>query len=281
MEMNRIIKWLFFCFLNFFCLLSFGQEKVEKFNIKSNAVQTEYMIEVVLPKEFSEEEKYPIIYCTDWYLTSGFLKSIYSWLEFGRSVESVILVGISVEKNAQDWSMNRYRDFTPTYPKDEYSIGYTYTPALEQTGGAENFATFIKYELIPFIESKYTSDTLRRGFIGYSLGGLFGTYILYSNADLFHYYLIGSPSLWWDSFSLINELKNSKLVPIKQGKIYLSVGENEDGVMLQGYGFLKDKLRRLQSDSIVLKTEIIKNEGHASGLPVSLYNGVRFLYGKK
>ncbi|MBU1011784.1 MAG: hypothetical protein KKG99_02160 [Bacteroidetes bacterium] len=244
MKVNRIFNYFIVLFTLCLNLLCLGQSNIEKHRIRSIAVNSDYLIEIVLPKEYSKEEKYPIVYCTDWFHTSGFLKSIYSWLEYGRSVKNVILVGISVEKNAQEWSVNRYRDFTPTHPHDNYSIGYTYAPALELTGGANNFVKFIKHELIPFAESKFSSDTSKRGFIGYSLGGLLCAYILYHDPGIFHYYLIGSPSLWWDNFSLINELKDSKTEPIRQGKIYLSIGEYEDGEMLQGFGQLRDYIEK-------------------------------------
>jgi hypothetical protein len=259
-----------------------GQTDTQTVSIYSKAVKAEYSIEIVLPQKYSPKEKYPIVYCADWYHTSGFLKAIRRWLEFGRSAENVILVGISNEKNAHEWALNRNRDFTPSQPHDNYSIGYTYAPALKLTGGAGKFVEFLRNELIPYVERKYTADTSQRGFIGYSLGGLLGTYILCHEPHLFRYYLISSPSLWWDNFSLINDCKaNSNVEQVKQGRIYLSVGENEDGVMLQGFGMLKERLRANQSDSLVLKTEVLENERHASGLPVALYNGYRFLYGNK
>jgi len=80
-----------------------------------------------------------------------------------------------------------------------------YQGALEKTGGAPRFADFLEDELIPYIESHYPGDPSRRCFVGYSLGSS-GCASSDQQSRLFQYYLLGSPSLWFNDYYLAARL---------------------------------------------------------------------------
>jgi hypothetical protein len=93
---------------------------------------------------------------------ADYLKALPKLLDMGRLTEPFAFVGISVQGNMDDWSMMRYRDFTPARPTDDYSKRHTYAKVLDITGGTGRFVTFLKDELIPHIESAYPVDPSRR-----------------------------------------------------------------------------------------------------------------------
>lgn len=250
------------------------------FQLKSEYNQETYEIEIVFPfKTLNPGIKYPVIYCMDWFILGDYLKSLPKLMKLGNLVEPYIMVGISQGSTHHDWATMRTRDLTPANPEDEYSRNNMYSQALDKTGGAGNYAMFLKNKLVPFIENKYPIDDSKRCFVGYSLGGLFGIYSMKYTPTLFQYYLIGSPSLWFNNYYLSSELEklsSDQLSSIK--KIYLSVGEEESWEMLKSYALLRSIFLKQSLSDKHLKMEIIPNSGHVGAMPISLYNGVRFLF---
>ncbi len=53
-------------------------------------------------------------------------------------------------------------------------------------------------ELIPYVNRAYRVDPDDKTIMGLSFSGLFPTYLLFTETDLFEHYVIVSPSLWWD-----------------------------------------------------------------------------------
>ena len=211
-------------------------------------------------------------------MLGDYLKSLPRLMALGRVTEPCVLVGITDGSSAQDWAIMRTRDFTPAQPTDEYSRSFMYPGAMDQTGGAVKFEAFLKNELIPYVESHYPCDPARRCFLGYSLGGLLGTHILATDPDLFQYYLLGSASLWFDDYSMEGELAKVPPDGFRALKgIYVSVGDEESWEMLRSYGILRTALKRRGVGSPRARTEIIASAGHVGAMPISLYNGLRFL----
>lgn len=278
--MNKLIICIGFILLGFMIGAAFGQGEANRFELVSKAVQVQYKIEVVVPTgTFSAEAKYPVIYCTDWFILKDYLNALPKLMKLGQLTEPYIVVGITEGQNTDDWAVMRTRDFTPSYPTDEYSKKNMYSKALDKTGGAIKFTKFLKEELVPYIESKYQCDSTRRCFLGYSLGGLLGVHILTSNPQLFQYYLLGSPSLWFNNFYLASELGEmtaERLQTIK--KVYLSVGEEESWEMMKGFCMLRDTFKEKGFEESKIKTEIIAASGHVGAMPIALYNGIRFLF---
>ncbi|MFH1312701.1 MAG: alpha/beta hydrolase-fold protein [Candidatus Eisenbacteria bacterium] len=259
---------------------SYGQDDANRFEIESEAVRTRYEIEVVVPPGTPPPGTvYPVVYCMDWFILGDYLKALPGLMDLGRLTEPYILVGITQGKNTDDWAVMRTRDFTPAHPTDEYSKSNMYSKALEMTGGAARFATFLEEELIPRIESEYPSDPARRCFAGYSLGGLLGVHLVTRNPQLFQYYLLGSPSLWFNDYYLASDLEEmsaDRLETIK--KVYLSVGEEESWEMLKGFGILRSAFHEKGFEDSRVKAEIIDSAGHVGAMPIALHNGLRFLF---
>jgi len=85
-----------------------------------------------------------------------------------------------------DWADYRTRDLTPV---NEPSTDEYWNKSLSEitgrefnvkSGGSDKFLDFIAKELIPFIESNYRVSTGERCLGGYSYGGLFSLYTLFT-----------------------------------------------------------------------------------------------------
>ena len=253
---------------------------MNRFQLESTAVQCLYDIEVVVPTAPpADATNYPVAYCMDWFMLADYLKALPRLLALGHLTEPYILVGITQGVTSADWAAMRTRDYTPAYPTDEYSISTIYAPALESCGGAGRFTAFLKSELIPLIEAEYPADSTRRCFVGYSFGGLYGVHLLTEEPELFQDYLLGSSSLWFNDYYLaaaLEELTAERLAVI--GRVYLSVGEEESWEMLKSYDILRSAFQQTGFEAPRLKVEIIPDAGHVGAMPISLYNGFRFLF---
>lgn len=259
----------------------YSQSQKVQFELNSRSVADEiYPIEVILPDAYDSTKQYPIVYFTDWWFYLQYDLQLHNLLRDYNITEPFIIVGIGTIGERTDWNKERRRDLTPTHlleqdRRDSLDIG-----SRGITGGAENFLSFIKNELIPKIEAKFQSDTLNRGFVGYSFGGLFGAYILLNEPQLFQNYIIGSPTLQYDNFIILQRLMEVTPEQFNSIKsIFVSVGEQELGDDLKSFAELRDLLLKMDLPNLKLESTIIEGEGHISALPQTLIKGFRFVYG--
>ncbi|MBM1107013.1 hypothetical protein JQC67_12750 [Aurantibacter crassamenti] len=168
--------------------LSLELPSIQVIPIKDTQTDRQYELYVKLPEGYSENNaiQHPVIYFTDamWHveLLSGSTEYM---------LEDVILVGISWQKDLMDTKpyKSRFRD---------YSIKKSNSAekqAKYQFGEARNHLNFIRNDVIQYVESNYRTDPDNRTYFGYSLGGLFGSYIVLTQPNSFKNYILGSPSL--------------------------------------------------------------------------------------
>lgn len=84
-------------------------------------------------------------------------------------------------------------------------------------GGAKEFYEVLQTQIMPLIQQAYcteSSSTLDSivespctkptdiAFFGHSFGGLFGLYVFLRHQEMFIYYMIASPSLWWGGINI-------------------------------------------------------------------------------
>jgi predicted alpha/beta superfamily hydrolase len=96
---------------------------------------------------------------------------LYGQHYFDGFIPEMIIVGVTwTGKNANPDSL-RARDYTPTNEK-----------RLPQSGGADNFLSFMREELFPFIESNYKAEATDRILMGCSLGWfVYDVYAFYAS----------------------------------------------------------------------------------------------------
>lgn len=171
---------------------------------------------VKLPENYNPSiaEKYPVVYLLDGFSLENTLNVVYEnyW---GHYLPHMILVGISN-------STHRTRDLTPTQIKMRSGSAMD-----EETGGADNLTQFIENELIPHIDSNYTTSPYRT-LIGHSYAGLFTINTMLNHSHLFKNYIAIDPSIEWDNQYILNQAKEKLKTQSFEGvSLYMSLAAEQ------------------------------------------------------
>lgn len=246
---------------------------------------TIYQLYIDLPPGYDNSSKeYPVVYLLDAYDTYGLMLQTYQALIFMNEIPKMILVGISYKiegdfytDGLQEDLDKRSRDFLPTYLPRDTTLKPGQHNWMRYSGGGKNFLNFIENELIPYIETEFRADPGNRGLFGYSLGGTFTTYCMFSRPGLFKNYFIGSPYLGWDNHAVYKFNNTEKLNGTNDTiNVYISSGELEYGGRIHP---LKDSLELWNNPNIILKSELFEGETHLSGIGLAYSRAFRRLYG--
>jgi predicted alpha/beta superfamily hydrolase len=236
--------------------------------VHSDILDEDRNIWIGLPDGYSPTNKYPVFYLLDgpshFQHTTGSAK----FLQSNQRAPGAIVVGIS--------NTDRSRDLTPPAItdnlNDEDGIPFDYTLG----GGANNFLAFIEKELMPYIDSAYSTADYNM-LIGHSFGGLFAVHALLIEPDLFDGYISISPSLWYDQQSflpkaeeVLRERKDLK------STFYMTMG-NEGGQMLGGAMKLA-ALMEEYANNMHWKFTPMPAETHGTVPYRSTYDGMEFMF---
>jgi uncharacterized protein len=249
-------------------------ENTEQFPIESKYVKNEkYIIQVGLPIGYKNSDKtYPVLYVLDGDKSFGMAKEITDWLSWDNEIKNVIVVGISYGKGTNIWWEKRARDYTQF--KD--TVYYYYPNA----GGADNFLRFIKNELFPVINKNYRTKQDSNAILGLSFGALLSSYVLFTQPDMFKYYIIISPSLFWNDNSIL-KTESDYFVKHKElnKTVYMAYGSQDDNDWV--IGPTTELIRVIQEhkyESLNFITQVFKGETHISVYPVALTHGLKTIF---
>jgi len=246
-----------------------------------------YDIFIDLPPGYnSSNNTYPVVYLLDAYETYGLMLQTYQQLIYGL-IPEMIIVGISYQIDGEFYSDGlkeyfdtRARDYLPTFLSREEIAekhGRGFANYVRYSGGGDNFLVFIEKELIPYIESEYRADPQRRGLFGYSLGGTFTSYCLFSKPRLFKDYFIGSPMLLWDDKVIFTFDNTDKLIGTTDTiNVYTCWGEFEP----EHRSLFRDYLEDKNNPNIRITSEVLQGETHLSGLGRAYSRAFRTFYEK-
>lgn len=229
----------------------------------------QYELYIKLPEEYSEntDTKYPVIYTTDASLHMDMLSGSTEFL-----MPEVILVGISYQldlDHERREAASRARDFT--------YIEYEEVPV--PTGEAGNHLTFIRDDVIKYVENNYRADPAERTYFGYSAGGSFGAYILFSQPDTFNHYILGSPAFDQKELDFLDALV-AKTQTSQQGtnaNAFVSIGELETSAMEITHKFITLLERKDKSGLTLTGLEVIDNSDHSTAFPETVIRGTKWL----
>lgn len=252
----------------------FGYPKFETLSVHANSNNKDYELYVQVPQSYADSKtNYPLILVNDsrfaFPVTTGAMA-----LMGGAVVQEAVVVGISYAKG-EDRSISRTRDYTPTYSPIEKS-GYSSASRLA-SGHAREYVDFIETQVIPLVQQKYRIDTNKKVFVGHSFGGLLGAYILFTKPKLFTDYIIGSPSLWYDSrvmFSMEKEYAKSHTQLPVNVSMFVGELENDYYPMVKDLRDMEKQLRSRNYKGLNLKVEVLANENHHSVFPGLLSKGL-------
>jgi predicted alpha/beta superfamily hydrolase len=151
------------------------------------------------PRSGFGKVSYPVVYLLD---GDGHFSSVTSMIRqlsegFTSFFPQMIIVGIL--------NTDRLRDLTPTKIKGTDDVRDS--TIFKSTGGGDKFMAFMEKELMPYIDSTYSTAPYRM-FIGHSLGGLMVVDALLRHKNLFNSYVAIDPSLWYDDRNLMKQTSN-------------------------------------------------------------------------
>jgi predicted alpha/beta superfamily hydrolase len=153
----------------------------------------DYEVFVSLPASYeaNPQRRYPVVFVTDADYAFPIIRQVARRVNLDEPViEEFILVGLSYSRG-DSGIVSRNRDYTPT-PNGPRSASAT----VHGQGAA--YQAYLKNRVIPFVEQRFRADPARRVLLGHSYGGLLGAQILFTDPAMFHGYVLGSPSFWFD-----------------------------------------------------------------------------------
>ena len=251
--------------------LAFTRTKVVP--IKDTKTGRQYELYIRLPEKYAEKTniKHPVIYYTDaiWHveILSGSTEYI---------IEDAILVGISWQKDIDAQlkkeagaHVSRYRDYSIVESnKPEHQAKY-------QFGQADNHLSFIRNDVIRYVERNYRTDPANRTYFGYSLGGGFGAYILLTQPDTFKNYILGSPSK--GSTPHLHKLESSETLKGKllNTNVFIAYG-NQEKELGKGVDDFITMLKAKNDQSLSLKHIVVEGT-HQTAFPMTTVRGIYWL----
>jgi len=253
-----------------------GKENIYNTQVKifqSKIIEDDFYLFISLPDDYNKsDKKYPVLYLLDGDVAFGMATSIARYLQFGNIIPELIVVGIGYGALKKNEGNLRSRDYTISSKSGRSG-----------TGGAPKFRNFLIEELIPYIETTYRAEPNNRTINGYSLSGLFAVYTLFTEPELFNNYIIGSPHLSWDDYSIftVQEEAFEKMDDI-EAKVFISVGSEEDE---EKYFNPIDEMATLIDEkgyeSLKMETKVFDGGTHLICPPEALAYGLVFVFSKK
>lgn len=236
--------------------------ETESFIMESLNVNDDYPIFVFKPSNYDPSSTNALILGLDGEFRFDEIAKIVSEKAENGSIPACIFVAVG---NSEE----RNRDYTPT----AYAHG---------EGGAENFYAFLKDELIPKLEARYSIDTTNtKTLIGNSFGGLFVNYAMFQDRvdNPFNKFVSIGCSFWFDSGVIFEyeehyaENHNDLAVDY-----YSGMGTLEGGVSLGSFEEMNERLKDRAYPHLLMYTEFIEKHGHSGAAEVGFKNGLNYVF---
>jgi predicted alpha/beta superfamily hydrolase len=233
-------------------------------SIWSKILGEQRAIKILLPENFKpgSGEKFETVYLTDGEWIMDPFSFIYKFASDENYVPPLILVALP---NIYPDNVNqRDRDFLPVHVSE---------PAI--SGGADKFISFLREELIPYIENKYPCNGTR-SLYGHSYGGAFSSYVLFSNPGLFSTYYSTDPAYWYNN-NYIPQLASAMTTPFETRKT-LWIAGIESTYKSMGIDRMDSILKGRALKNLSWKTVTFPNEKHNSVRLKAIYDGLKYAY---
>ena len=232
------------------------------------------------------KRRYPVVYLLDgdthFYTVAGMIRQL-SEANANTEFPEMIVVAIP--------NTNRTRDLTPTHV-DKVS-GMSDREAAS-SGGGEKFLSFIEKELIPHIDSLYSTAPYRL-LIGHSLGGLTAIHALINHPGLFNAYLAIDPSMSWDDQALLRQARPAlEKRKFEKTSLFLAVANTMDKGMdtatvsrdtarktfhIRSILQLAASLKANPQNGLQVDWKYYPDYGHGAVPVVAEYDGLRSIFG--
>lgn len=243
----------------------------------------DYLLYIGYPDSYRShpERRYPVVYLTDAYW--GFVKtySLGSSLWYDQIVPEYIVVGIGYAGENVDYGKERLFELAPSVMK------YGFAKGVEHQGGARQFLTALKTEVIPYVENNLRADPSLRVMAGASLGGLFSLFCMYEEPGLFQGIIASSPAVEWDNRWLSrreSELRNAARGDDYKGtfhvptRLYMSIGTAEWPEFVGAVKSFNETILSGAYADFAYKFQLIEGERHGGTVAEAFNRGLRFVF---
>ncbi len=236
----------------------------------------DYSVSISLPASYDSEPErhYPVLYVTDAdYGFSAIDASMRRLDPDAPATREFIIVGLSYAKD-EDPADSRLRDYTPVPRKDQ------------RGGGGPAYQAYLHDTVLPFVERKFRTDPDQRIYVGHSYGALLGVQMLLSQPEMFHGYILGSPSLWYANHAAYElETAFANHGNDLPAKVFLYVGEfeaanpqddryNKKLDMVRDNAEFTERLKSRGYKSLNIHSEVIPAESHLTVFPAGFAKGI-------
>jgi predicted alpha/beta superfamily hydrolase len=250
--------------------------RTQVFPLKNSETGGQYELYIKLPEGYADNnnKKYSVIYLTDAVMHIELFSAVTAVL-----FKNTILVGISWQKDINEKlqrehgeHVSRRRDYT--IKKSNNSI----KQAKYQYGQAKNHLEFIRNDVINHVEKTYQTIPGNRTYFGYSLGGLFGAYILMTQPDTFKNYILGSPD-FRNNIPILSELASNTMSKHKalNANVFIAYGSSEKKLGINAEEFIT-LLKNKNDETLSLKNLVIEGD-HETAFPMTGIRSITWLSG--
>jgi predicted alpha/beta superfamily hydrolase len=234
-----------------------------------------YEVFISLPPSYESQpnRRYPVVYITDADYAFPMIRSLSRRLNLdGPEVQEAILVGLSYARG-DDGMTSRRRDYTPT------ARGPSGAPAGAAHGQGAAYQRYLKTQVLPFVEDRFRADSARRVFVGHSYGSLLGAQILFTEPTLFHDYILGSPSFWYDDRHMLKvEADYARSHRDLPANVFMYVGAFEavragdpryarTRDMVADMATFESRLKSRAYPGLTIRSEVLADENHLTVAP--------------
>ncbi len=232
-------------------------DRYTKITVSSNALQKDMRVNVYLPKEYNEKNKYPVLY-----LIHGYTGTEDTWFP-----------GLQVETKADELiEKNELEPLIIVAPQIDNSYGINSEVfSVEKGIPSSHFTTgmyedYLYKDLIPYIDANYSTITSKEGrYIGgLSMGGWVALHMAIAHIDMFSKVGGHSPAIFLDGYSgsamsfvyptekIRNErdpIRVAETKDLTSLKVYLDCGDNDSYEFYEGCEQLDKILKSKGVDS--------------------------------
>lgn len=234
-------------------------------SIYSKVLKEQRKIEIRLPEGYEEnsDKKYDVIYIVDGEWNMELFSVVQKMTADENYMPRTILVAVpNTYINGRNM---RDRDFLPEK-----------TSKNELAGGADNFISFLKDELQPYINKKYRTSG-NNSLWGHSHGGRFVMYALLKASDFFDTFYCSDPSFWWNDGYMLKFVSET-FDKVKTLDKTLWINGITETAKFMGIESMDSILKAKAPEGLYWKVATFPNETHNSVRLKGIYDGMKFAF---
>ena len=190
------------------------------------------------------------------------------YLQFGEEIPEIIIVGISYGTN--DWQQGNARSEDYTVPSAERPFW----------GGAPQFHSVLRNEIIPCVESNFASDPSRRILFGHSIGGQFVLYSALNHPGYFWGHIASNPALHRNLEYFMPDKWNS-IEQVQVSSLFVGIAENDEQRFRKPAMEWVRAWRQQSRLPWFLKQMTMDAHNHMSSVPAAFRNGMIWQFESK